>query len=138
MIFPHNQDNHEWNWKKYILAYKSENLACIHRFKLQKTIIYMLQRPFSSSWEAICSKLAHETHKIEWWTIAGWYITIALFVYRLTRLKLFVVGFKIPGKNLNSSRWGIFCVLGFIDINIRTRSCCCSRSILRSTFGRKF
>ena len=64
MIFPHNQDNHEWNWKKYILAYKSENLACISRFKLQKTNIYRLQRPFSSYWEAICSKLAHETHKI--------------------------------------------------------------------------
>ena len=135
MIFPHNQDTHEWNRKKYILAYESENLACIHRFKLQKTIIYRLQRPFSSSWEAICSKLAHETHKIVMnhsWLV---YHNDA-FCVQAYRLKLFVVGFKIPGKNLNSSKYGTFCVLGFMDINIRIHSCCCSR--LRSTFCREF
>ena len=41
MIIPHNQDNHEWNWKKYILAYKSENLACIHRFQKTKKKHYL-------------------------------------------------------------------------------------------------
>ena len=104
MIFRHNQDTHVWNWKKYILAYESENLACIHRFKSSKKPLFtdynhhflLPGKQSIQSWHTKPIKL--------WWTIAGWYITIALFVYRLIRLKLFVVGFKIPGKNLNSSK----------------------------------
>ena len=86
MIFPHNQDNHGWKLKKYILAL----------FTDYNGHFLLPGKPSVQSWHTKPIKL--------WWTIAGWYITIMLFVHRLTtRLKLFVVGFKILGKNLNSS-----------------------------------